>query len=684
VPEIKQDIRGVTFVVAANDSLHKNMADFVCDGVGDQVEIQAAIDALPATGGLIVLLDGTFVPSALVTIDQSNVKIIGKGAIISPSADISGFFTIEADNIEISGITFSYLDVALTAGSYVILGDTVAYTYNVDIHDNSFYARTISGNPVPNALNDATMVKTIETGSGVGWRIHDNYAEIGGNEFVSASALTTGVGDLKPSRTIISNNIIVNYWSGLVLEGGNTYSVIDGNTITGTQSVNIHLWHEDTQHNIVSNNVCQGGDYGVYADGAFPSFNNKVIGNTFVNVGSGLKADGSKQWTVQGNTFISDGRVGAGNEGIRITDSDIISNSVYGFYRGIVGNGRIIGNTVYCSTDTGFVMNGAQVFANNRVYNTNYAIWQNLVTIPEIIQGNTINDADVLATTIVGNPLAGATEIEVTSALGFRYAEFITTSPATFPVEDNRIVYVDYLANIITLAVALGNNHTAGDAVAIRDTSSIGFFQIGAGVKLVNNIVESIPSPVWACAETTIMYNSYCDIFMDVLAVSANHVRNNEDLSAGIPITFTRDAQPDVPRTLSGHFDAHANITAYIITVEGRDAQGKSIEEVFTEADGWDWETNNAYSVISAITMTARTGTGVGDTMDIGITDVLGLTNVIYETGDVYKIHKNNAHAGIHGARVDVDYNTYDMAVIGLAATDDFTIWYRSALNRIY
>jgi len=50
MPEIKQDIRGATFVVAANDSVHKNMADYVCNGTritgGDQVEINLAIEAL--------------------------------------------------------------------------------------------------------------------------------------------------------------------------------------------------------------------------------------------------------------------------------------------------------------------------------------------------------------------------------------------------------------------------------------------------------------------------------------------------------------------------------------------------------------------------------------------------------------------------------------------------------------
>ena len=40
-----------TVVVAASDSLNKAAANYVCDGVDDDVEIQEAIDALPAGGG---------------------------------------------------------------------------------------------------------------------------------------------------------------------------------------------------------------------------------------------------------------------------------------------------------------------------------------------------------------------------------------------------------------------------------------------------------------------------------------------------------------------------------------------------------------------------------------------------------------------------------------------------------
>ena len=170
------------------------------------------------------------------------------------------------------------------------------------------------------------------------------------------------------------------------------------------------------------------------------------------------------------------------------------------------------------------------------------------------------------------------------------------------------------------------------------------------------------------------------DLFMDVLAVSTTHVRANEDLSMATPITFTIDAQPDVPRTLSGHFDSHVNITKYDIEIIGVDAKGNAVTETKDEADGWDWETNNAFATITSIKMLSRTGTGVGDTMDIGITDVLGLFNNIYAAENVYKIKKNNANDVVAVAQVNTTYGTYDMAVIGLAAGNDFTIWYKTNL----
>ncbi len=73
--------RSATLVVAASDSSEKSkaQADYVCDGTADNVEIQAALDALPATGGEIHFLDGTFQLAATVARAIDNVKWSGIG-----------------------------------------------------------------------------------------------------------------------------------------------------------------------------------------------------------------------------------------------------------------------------------------------------------------------------------------------------------------------------------------------------------------------------------------------------------------------------------------------------------------------------------------------------------------------------------------------------------------------------
>ena len=57
-----------------------NDCDYLCDGTDDQVEINAAIQALPSGGGEIVILDGTYNISATIRIDIDNVTLNGNGS----------------------------------------------------------------------------------------------------------------------------------------------------------------------------------------------------------------------------------------------------------------------------------------------------------------------------------------------------------------------------------------------------------------------------------------------------------------------------------------------------------------------------------------------------------------------------------------------------------------------------
>jgi hypothetical protein len=67
--------------VAASDSsaAARASADYLCDGVDDQQEIQAALNALPATGGEVVLSGGMFRCTETIVM-PSNATLLGQGA----------------------------------------------------------------------------------------------------------------------------------------------------------------------------------------------------------------------------------------------------------------------------------------------------------------------------------------------------------------------------------------------------------------------------------------------------------------------------------------------------------------------------------------------------------------------------------------------------------------------------
>lgn len=190
---------------------------------------------------------------------------------------------------------------------------------------------------------------------------------------------------------------------------------------------------------------------------------------------------------------------------------------------------------------------------------------------------------------------------------------------------------------------------------------------------LTNGFVNVVALPT-----KLVMYNKYCDLFMDVVAVAANHVVNGQTLAAD-PTVCALAAQPDVPRTLSWAL-THPTLTAFTLEIIGINAKGQTVTETFTDP-AWTGETLHAYAVVTSITMKDMTGNLIGDSIDVGITDVLGLSNIIYETGDVYKIKKNTLDQVVAAGQLDTTYHTYDMQAIGLAVGDDFTIWFRSNLN---
>lgn len=113
--------RAATIVVAASDAAaaSKAGADYICDGTADDVEINAAIAALPLNGGKLLLTEGTFNIASSILIQNDNVTMIGAGTGQRSGATQTGVGT---KLIAAVGITTAIVMVQRAANNRPVYG----------------------------------------------------------------------------------------------------------------------------------------------------------------------------------------------------------------------------------------------------------------------------------------------------------------------------------------------------------------------------------------------------------------------------------------------------------------------------------------------------------------------------------------------------------------------------------
>jgi hypothetical protein len=180
-------------------------------------------------------------------------------------------------------------------------------------------------------------------------------------------------------------------------------------------------------------------------------------------------------------------------------------------------------------------------------------------------------------------------------------------------------------------------------------------------------------------------FTNHSDLFMDVLAASLTHIYPSTTADT-TEHSIDEAHCPDVPRNVSVSVKnvsgGALDITETTCTVTGVDAKGNSITEDITvpaTAGMANGATVDAYGskAFAKVTKIKFSAAQANTEHSVGISDKLGLSNVIYESGDVYKIKKNNTNVAV--GTVDVTNGTVDCAAITVG--DDFTIYYRSNLN---
>lgn len=160
--------RGATYVVAASDAPAqvKAQADYICDGTNDQVEIQAAIDACPATGGVVELSTGTFSVVPSINID-SGITVIGQGVSTlinvqeGTAAVWDAFYTNTESDIRLSSIKFN-LGGNLHATAFHFLNITRLMVDNLII-TNGDIDSSYSGSAVQSSTDAVVCYCTVDS-----------------------------------------------------------------------------------------------------------------------------------------------------------------------------------------------------------------------------------------------------------------------------------------------------------------------------------------------------------------------------------------------------------------------------------------------------------------------------------------------------------------------------------------
>ena len=253
--------------------------DYLCDGTNDQEEIIQALNALPATGGEVVILDGTYNITASINIPKDNVSIRGSGNATTlkrmynstntdSGSTASGLITLN----EKSGCKIQGLQIDGNKTTY-----TAIYNYGINLYSSS--NNTITGNTCNNNNYGIHIYSSSNDNTITGNTCNNNY----GIYLYSSS-----------NNTITGNTCNNNDYIGINLYSSSNNNTITGNTCNNNDYIGINLY--SSSNNTITGNTCNNNDYGIRL---YSSSNNTVTGNTYIR-GTGRTSDyTSDQYTIQ-------------------------------------------------------------------------------------------------------------------------------------------------------------------------------------------------------------------------------------------------------------------------------------------------------------------------------------------------------------------------------------------------
>lgn len=257
--------------------------DYLCDGTADQTEINAAITALPAAGGEIVILDGTYNITAKIDVNKNNVSIRGNGNAtilkrMFNSASAEGLITLTGR----SGCNIANLQID---------GNKTSYTSN-----NNY------GIYLGSSSNNNTFTGNTYNNNSYGIRLDSSSNNIViGNTCNNNNSYGIYLSNSSNINTITDNTCNNNNSYGIYL-GSSSDNTITGNTCNNNSSYSIYL-SSSCNNNTITGNTSNNNNTGIYLNSSCD--NNTITGNTYNNNGTGIYLFSScNNNTITGNTCI--------------------------------------------------------------------------------------------------------------------------------------------------------------------------------------------------------------------------------------------------------------------------------------------------------------------------------------------------------------------------------------------
>jgi parallel beta-helix repeat protein len=275
--------------------------DYLCDGTNDQVEINNAITALPASGGEVVILDGTYNITAPISVNKNNVSVRGNGNAtvlkrMWNSSSGEGVITLTS----VQGCRIENLQIDGNKATY-----TASYNYGIRLYSSS--DNTVTGNTCNNNNSHGIYLYSSSdntvTGNTCNNNSHGIYLSSSSNNTVTGNTCNNNSRGIylssSSNNTVTGNTCNNNSYYGIYLSSSSN-NTVTGNTYNNNNSHGIYLY--SSSDNTVTGNTCNNNSYyGIYLSS---SSNNTVTGNTCNNNNEGITLVGSNNNTITGNTCI--------------------------------------------------------------------------------------------------------------------------------------------------------------------------------------------------------------------------------------------------------------------------------------------------------------------------------------------------------------------------------------------